>query len=623
MEKKQLAALALALTLVSAAASHLSSQPSHEFDADLLNEKHAALGNDGAPVYDIRYEVTFDRAAAPGRAIHVEMSFRSESGGPVVLSLPAWTPGSYELDNFARFVKDFSASAGSGPIRWEKTDYDTWRIHSEEAGPITVSFDYLADTLDTGMAWSEDDFAFFNGTNLFLYPEGQGLDFPASVAIRTEPEWRVATGMRQVGGGREFTADSYHDLVDMPFFVGRFDVDSTRVEDIWYRLATYPEGAVAGEERDELTRQIEAMIPPMAAVFGETPWNDYTILAVFDEGYPGGSALEHQNSHLGIYATGFVGSPILPLVLAHEVFHAWNVKRLRPEALWPYEYDRAQPTTLLWVSEGITDYYADLAMVRGGNALPDFFYQVTSQKIGQVTSGGPVALEDASLSTWIEPADGTAYVYYPKGSLAGLLLDILIRDASDNRASLDAVMRDLYQNEFKAGSGFTGEEWWAAVSRAAGGRSFDDFQARYIAGRDQYPWGEVLPLAGLRYVEEETTSPRIGVGLTPDSLGARIASVSEGSTAAAAGAEVGDVLLQVGEITVEGFDWAGRYRSRYAEEQEGSPLDIVILRDGRETILYGELRFGTSVQRRIEEIPDASPKAVRIRQGILTGEVDE
>ena len=474
--------------------------------ADGLRLSHA----DRAEVSDIRYEVTFDSEAAARGVIAVSMSFRTPDSEPVRLSLPAWTPGSYEMDNFARHILDFSASADGEEIRWDKTDFDTWRVFPPGPGTITVRFDYRADTLDTGMSWSAPDFAYFNGTNLFLYPEGQGFNFPASLTIRTEPDWKVATGMASAPEPGRYSAPNYHDLVDMPTFIGAFDLDSTRVEGRWYRLATYPAGALAGERRTELWRQIKDIIPPMAAVFEETPWNTYTIMAVFPPDFPGGSALEHQNSHLGLYTPGIIGNPILPLVIAHEMFHAWNVKRLRPAAMVPYAYDREQPTTLLWVSEGITDYYADLAMVRGGVVPAELFFQITGGKISQVNNTVPVALEDASLSTWIEPDDGTAFIYYPKGSLAGLMLDILIRDATDNRRSLDDVMRDLYRTTYKDGAGFTEEQFWAAVRKAAGGRAFDEFEAAYIDGREPYPWEEVLPLAALKLEARTTERPLIG-----------------------------------------------------------------------------------------------------------------
>ena len=136
------------------------------------------------------------------------------------------------------------------------------------------------------------------------------------------------------------------------------------------------------------------------------------------------------------------------------------MKRLRPADLWPYRYDAPQPTAWLWVSEGITDYYADLAEVRGGLVADTGFYGLTAGKMNEVEAAGPVALEDASLNTWVHPVDGTAYIYYPKGSLAGFMLDVMIREASDNRRSLDDVMRDLYRTTYKLGRGFTSDDWW-------------------------------------------------------------------------------------------------------------------------------------------------------------------
>ena len=576
----------------------------------------------GVTVTGITYTVTFDSATAVDRTIRVEMSFRTDDAAPVLLSLPAWTPGSYELDNFARHIRNFEASAGGVDIRWDKVDYDTWTVHPTGSSEVTVRFDYRADTMDVGMAWSAPDFAFFNGTNLFLYPEGMGYEFPARVTVVTEPGWKVATGLTYAGRGFEYSAETYHELVDMPTFIGKFELDSARIGDAWYRLATYPVGALSGDARATAWQQIQDMVPPMEAVFGETPWETYTVMAVFDENFGGGSALEHSNSHLGTYSTQFVGSPILALVVAHETFHAWNVKRMRPAEMVPYEYGHPQPTGLLWVSEGITDYYADLALVRSGIIPPQFFYQITQGKIQNVATSSPVALEDASLSTWIEPDDGTAFIYYPKGSLAGLMLDILIREATDNRASLDDVMRDIYVSTYKQGRGFTDADWWEAVRRHAGGRSFDEFYDRYIDGRAAYPWETILPLAGLSLVADTTSAPRIGVSISEDSTGVVVDDIVPGSAAADAGIRPGDYLRQLGAVTVENLQFGVQYRSRYGNDAEGTMVQVVVLRDGTEVELDMELRFTETVTRSLREDSDAPARAVRIRNGILEGTTD-
>jgi predicted metalloprotease with PDZ domain len=571
-----------------------------------------------APISNIRYELTFDSATARERTVGVSMSFDVSGKGPVLLSLPSWTPGAYEISNFARWVLDFSASANDKAIDWDKLDYDTWRIQPGSARALTVRFDYIADTLDNAMAWARPDFVLFNGTNLLLYPEGTGFDFPATVTVKTQPDWVVATAMKPGTAPRTFAENNYHDLVDMPFFIGRIDYDSMQVAGRWTRLATYPAGALRDASRKEFWDQIGRMIPPQSAVFRETPWASYNVMVIFERSFAGASALEHQSSHVGIYNPGIIGNPLLASITAHEIFHAWNVKRLRPAELVPYDYDQAQPTPWLWVSEGITDYYADLALVRAGIVDSSQFLALTTQKVNTVGAAPPTALEDASASTWIHPTDGSAYLYYPKGSLAGLLLDVLIRDASDNTRSLDDVMRQLYQNTFKKGRGFGANDWWPEVTRAAGGRPFTDFYDRYIDGRDPLPLAQVLPLAGMRVAPDTIKVPRLGIQTAADTTGIVIVGLLPGGVAQEAGVRPGDRLLALGDVPLTNPDFGAEFRSRYGN-REGDPLPIRVLR-GTDTLnLTGKVRLATQVELRLEVDPRATAKAVRIRNGILRG----
>ena len=586
----------------------------------VLGAQQTAAGASSVEIANIRYEVTFDRATAAERTVRVETMFDVVGSGrePVLLSLPQWTPGAYELSGFARWVVDFKAASGGMPavdLQWDKLDYDTWRVQPAGAKSIRVSFTYVADTLDNAMSWSRPDFLLFNGTNVFLYPEGRSLSFPARVTVHTDAEWRVVTGMHWEGATR-YSAASYHDLVDMPFFIGRFDVDSAQIAGTWVRYATYPRGSVAGATRLQLWDQLKRVIPPQVAVFGEVPWEHYTVMQIADSSYQGASGLEHGSSHVDIVTPLAIGSDFLPSLYAHEIFHAWNVKRLRPADLWPYDYARAQPTPWLWVSEGITDYYADLAEVRGGVVDDRSFYALTAAKIKEVGESRPVALEDASLNTWIHPVDGTQYLYYPKGSLAGLLLDIVIRDASDNKRSLDTVMRELYQSVYKSGRGFTADDWWSAVTRAAGGRSFADFAARYIDGREPFPWEGVLPLAGIRMSRPK--EPRLGVHTVQDAAGIMVTLVEAGGAAAEAGVREGDYLLAVGDIGVDDVSFVEKFRAKFGAAADGSPLSIRVRRRDETTTLMGKLRFapGDAV---LDADPRATGKAVRIRMGLLRG----
>ena len=570
-------------------------------------------------VAEIQYDIVFNQETALEREIHVEMSFDVLDDDPVALSLPSWTPGSYELDDYAQNIHNLWARQNGAEIHWDKADFDTWRVHPTMRGRVTIGFDYSADALDTGASWSQPDFAFFNGTNVFLYPEGSDLSFESKVAFHTEDDWQIATGFTPDGTAGEYTVLDYHELVDMPTFVGRFDLDSLQIGRRWYRLATYPQGTMIGQAREVIWDQIVAMMPPMEKVFGDVPWDHYTTLMVFDSGFGGGSALEHSNSHLGIYSPAFLLSPTLASITAHEIFHAWNVKRLRPADLWPYDYARRIPTELLWISEGVTDYYADLALVRGEIIPPESFYGLTQGKIDNVNSTVPVALEDASLSAWISPRDGTSSIYYPKGSLAGLMLDILIRDASDNEMSLDDVMKKLYEDAYLRDRGFTEVEWWAAVQEVSGGLSFEDFQAAYVDGRESYPWNDILPLAGLRLRTETQRVPRIGISTSGSDEGVEVVTVVPGGAGNAAGVQAGDILISVAGIDVSSNTFGEIFRQRFANEQTGVSYDMVVARNGVPITLSTELQFAELTSSQIEENLSTNDKARRVLEGLLTG----
>ena len=571
-----------------------------------------------APLSDIRYEVTFTRVNGERRVVSSAMTFTVGGVAPVLLSLPAWTPGAYEIANFARNISNFTAEETGTSLGWDKLDPDTWRVRPRAAGEVTVRFDYEADSLDNANTWASPDFLLFNGTNLFFYPEGRGFDFPARVTVNTEPGWKIVTGMSP-SGPRTYAATNYHDLVDMPFFVGQFDVDSAQIADHWVRFASYPSGSVTGGPRVAVWEALKRVIPAEGKVFGEIPWNTYSVMQIADPSFGGGSALEHQSSHVAIYGTSLLGSPVIMSIYAHEIFHAWNVKRLRPADMYPYEYDQPQPTTLLWVSEGITDYYADLAEVRGGVIDAAGFYMATGDKISQVAALPPTSLEDASLSTWIHPRDGTGYIYYSKGSLAGLLIDIMVRDASDNHSSLDDVMRTLYNAAYKNGRGFTSDEWWATVSKAANGKSFTDFYARYIDGREPFPYDKVLPLAGLRLAHDTAHVPQLGIASLQDSSGLHVTQVVPESSAAAAGVQPGDQLISVGGFNADDPAWTEKFRARYARLPEGTELPVVVRRGGAEQTLTARLRFVARVDSHLSEDPRPSAKARRIREGLLRG----
>lgn len=571
-----------------------------------------------APISDIRYEIRFDSALAEQRIVRVSMSFDVRNNRPILLSMPAWTAGEYQIRNFARHVTDFSAGENNAPLAWDKTDYDTWRVRPARGGRVTVQFQVKADSLENTEPWAQPEFLSFNGNDVFMYAEDQPLDYASTVSFNIPSGWLIATGLPGSSATRTFSAPSYHELIDHPVFVGRFDLDSMLIAGTWVRLASYPVKSTAGRARATAWEQLAKIIPMESSIFGETPFKTYTVLQVIDSTSSFGAGLEHENSHMDVLASGFVGSTSLASLYAHEIFHAWNVKRLRPAEMWPYRYDRPQPTTLLWISEGITDYYADLAVLRTGIISRDQFFYLTLGKLQEVDEAPASSLEDLSLDAWMSSTSGNE-LYYPKGSLTGLLIDILIRDATDNRASLDDVMRDLYNRSYKRGKGFTNEDFWSAVTRAAGGKSFSDFYERYVNGREPLPIAATVPLAGMKLRVDELRYPRIGVSLAEDSVGSRVLSVVPGGPAEQAGVKAGDYIVTLGGVPASEPDAVNQFAQKYLTAAPGTPVPLDVKR-GKEILhMNAALKFSV---RRIPQIlndPAAVPKAVQIRESLLRG----
>src|SRR5690242_11577207 len=249
------------------------------------------------PVSDVGYHISIDSADASRRRIRMSMTFTVSSAEPVLLALPAWTPGSYELTYWAKNVSAFAASSAGRPLQWDKADYQTWRVRPAGPGPVAVSFEYRNDSLDNSNSWSQPDFTLLNGATLFPYPAGRPFEFPSTVELRVPPTWRVATGMPSTGRNT-FSVSNYHDLVDFPIMAGRFDFDSTRVGSGWLRFASYPASAETEARRATTISELAKIIPVESAVFGETPWTTYTVMQIADTNFAAIVGIEHQNSHV-------------------------------------------------------------------------------------------------------------------------------------------------------------------------------------------------------------------------------------------------------------------------------------------------------------------------------------
>jgi len=377
-----------------------------------------------------------------------------------------------------------------------------------------------------------------------------------------------------------------------------------------------------------LRNGIAKMAPVQNRIMGDAPYDVYTVFFNVIHGpIDFGGGLEHSSSQYDIMpALGFadpsgnLGDFMYPL-LSHEFFHLWNVKRIRPVEMWPYDYHAEQYTPLLWWSEGVTDYYADLTNLRAGLWTPEQFLANAVSDIDQVEQAAePWSVEDGSEATWIhEVYVNSSQLYYPKGSLLGWLLDISIRDATDNAHNLDEVMRALYTHYYRQNKGFSTADLLSEL-RAAGMPEVDTFYRRYIDGRDSLPYETVFAKAGLAFHRQVVTSPFVGVstGTTPTG-GMVVQQVSPNSSAETAGVQPGDLLTSIGGILVTpDHDWGGDFRTRY-RGKAGQPLTITVQRSGRTLTLNTTVQEHSTSRVTLERAASPTPKQAKIWQGLASG----
>ncbi|HEY6222185.1 MAG TPA: hypothetical protein VIW26_00230 [Gemmatimonadales bacterium] len=577
-----------------------------------------------AAAQSVRYEVSI--ASADAHLFHVKAEFPTAGLDTLLVSLPAWSPGNYEIQNYARYVLHFAVHDASGKaLFWDRLDKDTWRAGTGRSPTVTVEFDYDADTIDLSQARLVADFGQFLGTNLFLYQAGH-LERPAQVRFTLPAGWDVMTALARSGDA--YTAADYHQLADAETFVGHFTRDSISVDGKWIRIAFWPSEDYTPAASRNLKEGIGRQAATQNKLMGGAPYDVYTLFFnIIHEPLQWAGGLEHAASQYDILptemyanASGMLGSFMRPLT-AHEFFHLWNVKRMRPAEMWPYDYRAEQYTPLLWWSEGVTDYYGDLTDLRSGLWADSQWLASTQSNVDQVEQiPEPWSEEDGSIATWInEVYDNSSQMYYPKGSLTGLLLDVSIRDATDDKHSLDDVTRNLYTRFYKQGKGFRTADLLALLTET-GMPDVNGFYQHYVNGRDPLPYEQILPKAGIAVQRTKQTSAFLGVsfGGAANVLGG----VVNGGPAQQAGLQAGDTIVTVGDITVSpDQDWGPTFRSRYAGKT--GPIPIVLRRDGKEMTLNVTPGQRTISGVLLSRMANPAPKAARIWQGIATGTVDK
>lgn len=565
--------------------------------------------------------------------LDVEIRIKRGADAPVAneetLVMPVWTPGSYLVREFERHVQDFEATDAAGQaLSWTKVDKNSWRLLTRGAREWRASYRVYCNELSVRTSEVNSEHAFWNNATLLMYLEGF-LGAPATLQVLAPQPWQVATGLAPAPGQKNtFRAENFDILYDSPVEVSNFKTISFEVKGVPHRIVIDGEGNYDPEKmRADVKKIVEAEVELMG---GEIPYHDYTFILHLRANTGGG--LEHLNSTaLGYPRFGFGPEPkernegvnsagpnaastrtyrgFLSLV-AHEFFHLWNVKRIRPDALGPFDYTKENYTRSLWVAEGITDYYARLVLCRAGLISAREFLRENARAFQtlQATPGRLVmSAEDASFDTWIkyyrqdENSVNSQVDYYDKGAILGLLLDLEIRKQSKGAKSLDDVMRYLYAEFYKHDRNYTPEDFQKACELMAGS-SLEQFFAKYVRGRDELDYDAALAVAGLRL--DKTVASDGTAAVEKAYLGAEVAQEGErllvkrvyaDSPAYEQGLNTGDQIVALNNMraTKEFLD------ARIAEKHSGDLMTFTIFRADDLSVLLIKLGGRANVNYRI------------------------
>ena len=533
---------------------------------------------------DIAYTVSMSKPWT--HLLEVEMRVKwNQMPDQAELKMPVWTPGSYLVREYARHVQDFAVKdAGGKVLGWRKINKNTWQIDSRGASEIVATYRVYSNELTVRTNELNDDHAFWNNGALLMFPKDQ-LAAASTVKVNPFGNWKVATGLPKVQGQpNTFRAPNFDVLYDSPFEVSNFTEISFEVQGKPHRYVITGEGNF---DLKALARDTAKIIEEAYKIFGELPYEDYTFIV----NLRGGGGLEHLNSTaLQWNRFGFKPAAryrgFLSLV-AHEYFHLWNVKRIRPDALGPFDYENENYTKLLWVAEGATSYYEGVLLRRAGLTSDS---EILNSKASAITDlqNRPgrfeTSLEEASMDAWIkyyrqdENSINNQISYYDKGDIVSMMLDITIRTASNGAKSLDDVMRHLYDEFYKKGRNFTPEDY-QKISEMMAGRSLDDFFAKYVRGEGEIDYAGIMSGIGLKVevTQPGKNRPYIGADTAEEAGRLMIRTVSAGTPAYEQGLNTGDQI-----VAIDGNRASSQFLQTYvAERKPGDTVRLTIFRFDR------------------------------------------
>ena len=565
----------------------------------------------------LEIEYTVKVADIPGQLFHVTTDIRNINQPALDLSLPVWSPGWYVIENYAKNILRFRVSEPGGrQLRPARVRKQTWRIDTRGISHITVEFDYQAAVLAANQSRIAADYAFFTGTQLFLLPEGH-RSRPSRVRFDVPSGWRIASGLDETADPTVFTAPEYDTLVDQPTLMGQFDVTRFMVEGKPHDFVANPAGVFSAEKTRTLIGHLTKLAETQSRIFGGLPYRKFVYFYFFRRAEASATVLEHQNSYVALVNAGAQAQPDdMAVQASHEFFHVWNVKRIRPVQMWPYDYARENETPLLWVSEGFTNYYTSLTRYRAGLRNAQSFVDEVAGTIAQVEGNEArryISAADASMSTWIGYNTPPPFFisYYTQGANLAALLDLSIRHDTRGASGLDDVMRTLFTEFYQRGRGFSTEDLIRVINRITR-NSYEGFFSRYVSGTDVPPYETILGYAGYQVERATRKFPNLGVNLNE---GGRVTGVPPGSDPGTTPLRQGDLILSIDGQSLEGQGGGAVFRM--LNEKSGQNVRLRIRRGGEEReldIVVGSVEL---VNYRIVDSKSPTPEQLKIRESWL------
>ena len=487
--------------------------------------------------------------------VEVELVVENSSADKIQVKMPVWTPGSYLVREFARHIDKIEAfDSENKPLTITKIDKNTWLVDTENIQKFRLLYKVYAFELSVRTSFIDQSHAYLNLASILVFLKGL-KDQPVTLTFKPYKDWKnISTTLGLVNGDKwQRKAANYDLLIDSPVEIGNHEIINFKAANIPHNLAIYGRNNL---DKDKAIKDMKVIIEESTAIFGENPCPNYLFILINTPDLRGG--LEHLYStsliYKGLnYASDNGYTNWLSLV-AHEYFHLWNVKRLRPKALGPFDYNTENYTNLLWFAEGFTSYYDNLILKRGRLISKQAYLDILENDINRLEniSGNKVqSVAEASFDAWIkyyrrdENSNNTTVSYYLKGSILALLLDLSIIDRSNGEANLDDLMRELYKTYYKAKKrGFTADEFKRTAQKFVH-INMDDFMHDYVFGTKPIDYQSFFKIVGVDIDTETYNILSLGLSYKEKHDRLTVTQVERGSPAYEAGINVHDEIIAV------------------------------------------------------------------------------